>query len=67
VDQVRWYTVEPWFFELVEACIERPRALAEAVRALCERRGIALDQGFLERLSAAIALSLERGVLVGSR
>ena len=67
VDQVRWYAAEPWFFELVEACLVAPRPLAEVVRSECERAGMAIDQGFLERLSAAIALALERGVLVGSR
>jgi hypothetical protein len=67
VDQVRWYTAEPWFFELVEACLARSVPLAEAVRTTCERCALTLDESFLERLSGAIAVALERGVLVGSR
>ena len=67
VDQVRWYVADAFFFELVEACLARPEPLALAVRALCGRGGIALDHGLLERLSGAVALALERGVILGSR
>ncbi len=65
VDQVRWYPVEDWFSELLEASSAEP--LVVTVRRVCERAGLAIDQDFLERLSAAIALALERGVWVGSR
>ncbi len=42
-------------------------SVAESVREVCEKRGRAIDQRFLDTLSGLIADFLDRGVLRGSR
>jgi hypothetical protein len=67
VEQVRWYAADPFFFGLVERCLGHDESLADSVRAACSALSLALDEPLLERLSGAVTVALERGVLLASR
>jgi hypothetical protein len=51
---------------LLDAFVEGTGSLAERVQAVTRARDVAIDETFLERLSALLADFLERGVLLGS-
>ena len=51
---------------LLDAFVDGQGSLAERVQAVTKARDVAIDEHFLERLSAMLADFLERGVLLGS-
>lgn len=51
---------------LLDAFVDGQGSLAERVQAVTRARDVAIDEKFLERLSALLADFLERGVLLGS-
>ena len=51
---------------LLDAFADGQGSLAERVQAVTKARDVAIDEHFLERLSAMLADFLERGVLLGS-
>ena len=51
---------------LLDAFVDGQGSLAERVQAVTPARDVAIDENFLERLSALLADFLERGVLLGS-
>lgn len=52
---------------LLETWIPGDRSMTECVQVVTRARGTAIDQAFLEKLSALLADFLERGILLGSR
>lgn len=52
--------------DLLDAFVEGTGSLAQRVQAVTWARDVAIDEVFLERLSALLADFLERGVLLGS-
>lgn len=51
---------------LLDAFVDGQGSLAQRVQAVTKARDVAIDETFLERLSALLADFLERGVLLGS-
>ncbi|MCA9576978.1 MAG: DNA-binding domain-containing protein [Polyangiales bacterium] len=51
---------------LLDAFVDGEGTLAERVQAVTKARDVAIDETFLERLSALLADFVERGVLLGS-
>lgn len=63
-DAITW-TLNPIAADLVEAWIPGDQTITECVQAITQKRGVAIDKHFLEKLSALLADFLEKGILLG--
>ena len=65
-EAITW-TLNPIAADIVEAWIPGGKTTTECIQAITQKRGIAIDENFLEKLSTLLADFLEKGILLGSR